>query len=251
MIHREDRGGVAILRMQHGKANAVDIDLFDDLNRALDEVESSTAEALVLTGTGSIFSAGVNLFKVLEEGAPYLERFLPLLSTSVRRLFTLSMPAVAAVNGHAIAGGCILAAACDRRVMARGRGKIGVSELRVGVPFPADALETLRFLLPDRTVQKLVYSGRTLDADAAHAIGLVEDVATADEVLDRAVDAALDLSSLSGDAFAVTKQHIRSATVERMQHQAAELDPLVLEIWSRPDTLEGIRSFLEQTVGKK
>ena len=148
MIHREDRDTVTVLRMEHGKANAVDTDLFTDIGAALDAIEDSSARALVLTGTGSMFSAGVDLFRVLDGGAPYLAEFLPLLSATVRRLFTFPRPIVAAVNGHAIAGGCVLAAACDRRVMNRDKGKIGVTELMVGVPFPADALETLRFLLP-------------------------------------------------------------------------------------------------------
>ncbi len=251
MIHRQDRDSVTVLRMEHGKANAVDTNLFTDLIRALDDFENKPTKALVLTGTGSIFSAGVNLFKVLEGGKAYLEEFLPLLSGSMRRLFTLPVPLVAAVNGHAIAGGCILAAACDRRVMNQSKGKIGVTELLVGVPFPVDALETLRFLLPDRTVQSLVYSGRTLDAAEALQIGLVEETAEPDEVLDRAVLAAGRLGSLDGDAFALTKRHIRAGTLERMLATSAEIDPEVLAIWSRPKTLDGIRTFLAQTVGKK
>jgi len=251
LIHRQDRDSVTVLRMEHGKANAVDTDLFTDLNHALDDFENQPTQALVLTGTGSIFSAGVNLFKVLEGGKSYLEEFLPLLSGSVRRLFTLPVPVVAAVNGHAIAGGCILAAACDSRVMSQSKGKIGVTELLVGVPFPVDALETLRFLLPDRTVQRLVYSGRPLSPDEALEIGLVEEVAEPDEVLDRAVLAAGRMGSLDGDAFALTKRHIRATTLERMRATSSDIDPEVLEIWSRPKTMEGIRTFLEQTVGKK
>ena len=82
MIHREDRDIITILRMEHGKANAVDTDLFADIDTALAAAEAS--KALVLTGTGSIFSAGVDLFRVLEEGAPYLEKFLPALSNRSR-----------------------------------------------------------------------------------------------------------------------------------------------------------------------
>ena len=165
MIHREDSNGVAVLTMEHGKANAVDEVLFTDLNRALDDVEASSARAVVLTGTGSMFSAGVNLFRVLEGGVPYLEAFMPLLSASIRRLFNHPLPMVAAVNGHALAGGCILAAACDRRVMNFEQGKIGVTELAVGVPFPAAALEAVRFLLPERHLQSLASSASRTRAE--------------------------------------------------------------------------------------
>ena len=251
MIHREDRDSVAVLRMEHGKANAVDTDLFADLGRALDDVEASPARSLVLTGSGSMFSAGVNLFKVLEGGVPYLEEFLPALSSAVRRLFTFPLPIVAAVNGHAIAGGCILAAACDRRIMNREHGKIGVTELLVGVPFPVDALEVLRFLLPERHVQSLVYSGRPLSAEEALEIGLVEEAASGEAVLDRACEVAKKMGRLAGDAFATTKRQLRRPALERMQTLSPEIDPQVLAIWSRPETLEGIRAFLDQTVGKK
>ncbi len=251
MIHLDHRDSVTVLRIEHGKANAVDTDLFEDLNRALDEAEASSSGALVLTGTGSMFSAGVNLFKVADGGAEYLETFLPLLSSSVRRLFRFHRPVIAAVNGHAIAGGCILAAACDRRVMNQDKGKIGVTELMVGVPFPVDALEILRFQLPDRTVQDLVYSGRTLDAATALEIGLVEEVAPGDEVVEQACKLARKLSSIPGDAFATTKRQIRQPTIELMERTSPEVDPKVLEIWSRPETLASIRDFLARTIGKK
>lgn len=251
MIHHESRDEIAVLRMEHGKANAVDVDLFRDLGQALDAVEDSSARALVLTGTGGMFSAGVNLFAVLEGKAAYLESFLPMLSSVVRRLFTHWLPIVAAVNGHAIAGGAILAAACDRRVMSRDGGKIGVTELMVGVPFPVDALETLRFLVPDRVVQSLVYSGRTVGAEEALAVGLVDEAVAGDEVLDRACDVARRMAAIPGDAFALTKRHIRQSALERMRALAPEIDRQVFAVWSAPETLASIQAFVDQNVGKK
>ncbi len=251
MIHREDTGAVAVLRMEHGKANAVDTELLAAVLGELDAVEESGASALVLTGTGSMFSAGVDLFRLIEGGEPYLAEFLPLLSATIRRLFTFPRPIVAAVNGHAIAGGCILAAACDRRIMNREKGRIGVTELLVGVPFPAYALEALRFLLPARRLQDLVYSGRTVGAAEALEIGLVDDTAAPGELLETACQAAAGMGSLSAAAFAISKQQIRQPALERMERLAAETDGQMLEVWSRPETLAGIRAFLEQTVGKK
>ena len=124
--------------------------------------------------TGSIFSAGVDLFRVLEEGAPYLAEFLPALSSTVRRLFTYPQPMVAAVNGHAIAGGCILAAACDRRIMADCDGRVGMPELLVGVPFPPEPLEIVRAAVPVRWFSEVMMSGALYQRDAAVEHGLVE-----------------------------------------------------------------------------
>jgi enoyl-CoA hydratase len=253
MIHREDHDGVAVLRMEHGAVNAVDTELFDDLGQSLDEVEADdNVRAVVLTGTGASFSAGVNLFRVLQGGEEYLRELLPKLSASVRRFFTLPLPVVAAVNGHAIAGGAVLAVACDRRVMAEGKGRFGFTELLVGVPFPVAALEALRHLLPAHRVQDLVLTGRTVLPQEAHALGLVEELAAGEATLDRAIAAAAQLGRIPRDSFVLTKRHLRREALARMeQSYADEVDAQALEIWLRPEIHEVIRRFLEAAVGKK
>lgn len=252
MIEREDRDHVAILRMQHGKANAIDPDLFADLDTRLDELEAEeNPRAVVLTGTGSMFSAGVDLFKVVEGGAPYLELLLGKLGTTVERLFSWPHPVVVAVNGHAIAGGCVLAAAGDHRVMTSSeRTRIGVSELMVGVPFPTAAFEVMRYRVPLH-VEELVFSGRLLDAREAHDRRLVEELVDPEAVLDRACEVAAAYGAIPAATFAMTKAHLRRPTVERIAQIAPELDPQVLRQWSKPESLAGIRRFLEATVGKK
>src|SRR5262245_17682571 len=147
MIERSQHEGILTLRLAHGKASALDVELLDALLHELDGV-AEDVHALILTGTGSIFSAGVDLFRLTEEGADYVRRFLPLLSRFLRTLFSFPRPVVAAVNGHAIAGGCVIALACDARLMAEGDATIGLPELLVGVPFPTAAREIVRFAVP-------------------------------------------------------------------------------------------------------
>src|SRR5437764_8628045 len=125
MIERSESEGIVTLRLAHGKASAMDIELCDALRREL--AASRDARAVILTGSGSIFSAGVDLFRMLKDGAGYVERFWPALSGVLEELFLFPRPAIAAANGHAIAGGCLLVAACDHRLMSG--GKIGVPEL--------------------------------------------------------------------------------------------------------------------------
>src|SRR5262245_23776931 len=140
MIEREERGAVTILRMVRGKGNALNLELVAALLDALDGLESSAARAGVLTGQGGIFGAGVDLPALAEGGPGYVRQFLPLLGRLFERLATFPMPMVAAVNGHAIAGGAILMAACDQRLLAKGSARVGLTEVRVGVVFPAWAL---------------------------------------------------------------------------------------------------------------
>ena len=250
MIRREDVDRVAVLTMEHGKANAIDTDLFDALDDHLDALETSDVAALILTGSGSAFSAGVDLFKVLDGGAEYLKTFLPALSKGVKRLFSFPKPVVAAINGHAVAGGCVLAAACDYRVMAAGRGKIGVTELRVGVPFPVAAMEVLRFLLPSNALQRLVYDGSLCGPDDALRLGWVDEVVAAESLRDRALAVAGRWVEIPDAAFAITKRQLRGEVAVRMD-EAGSLDEEIRKVWEDPRTLAGIRAFMEATVGKK
>jgi enoyl-CoA hydratase len=111
MFSREDAGGIAVVRMAYGKVSALDTAFCDAMSDELAALGESESRAVVITGTGSAFSAGVDLFKVLDGGAAYLDRFLPAMARFFETVLTLPKPVVAAINGHAIAGGCIVAAA--------------------------------------------------------------------------------------------------------------------------------------------
>src|SRR5262249_18621503 len=144
MLEISHHADIAVLKIAHGKANALDIELCRHITHRLEELGTSSVEAVVLTGQGGIFSAGVDLLRALDADAAYLRGFLPTRGKLSDVTFFYPKPVVAAINGHAIAGGCVLACAADQRLMARGPGRIGVTELLVGLPFPAIALEIMR-----------------------------------------------------------------------------------------------------------
>src|SRR5581483_10243615 len=148
MIEFEDRGVVTILRMARGKGNALNVEMLEALITALDRAKRSAARAVIITGQGNIFGAGVDLPALVEGGPAYVRRLVPLLQRGFERVATCPKPLVAAVNGHAIAGGAIIMLACDQRLLARGTAQIGLTEVRVGVVFPAWALEIARFATP-------------------------------------------------------------------------------------------------------
>ncbi len=260
MIHRESQGPITVLRMDHGKANAMDVELLDALSEALHETDAAGAEAVVLTGTGRIFSAGVDLFRVLDGGAEYLGRFLPALSRALKDLFTFPRPVVAALNGHAIAGGCILACACDHRLMARpadgadiaggSGGRIGVPELRVGVPFPAAALEILRFAIPRQHLQEVAYVGRTFSPDDAFARGLVDELVAPEDLAARAVEVAESLAAIPSATFQLSKRQLRRPTLDRLPALEEELDEKVYALWAEPAIHDHIREYLDRTLKK-
>jgi enoyl-CoA hydratase len=249
MIERSQHEGILTLRLAHGKASALDVELLDALVRELEGV-APDVRALVLTGTGSIFCAGVDLFRLTQEGTDYLQRFLPLLSRLLRTLFTFPRPVIAAANGHAIAGGCILVLACDVRLMAEGSGRMGVPELLVGVPFPAAALEVVRFVVPPDRVQSLLYTGRTLPPREALAAGFVDEVVAPENLLARAGEIAGQLAQIPPKAYRLTKQALRAPALERMERGAELLDPEALEVWAAAETREHVREYLRRTVRK-
>jgi len=150
--------------------------LLGDLSDAIRRARESGARAAVLTGSGSIFSAGVDLFRVMAGAEPYASQFIPALTATFLELFEYPLPLVAAVNGHAIAGGCILACSCDYRLMAEGKGTIGVPELLVGVEFPTVALEIMRHSVPANELHALIYTGQLCVAGQAHDRGLIDEV---------------------------------------------------------------------------
>ena len=246
MIHRERRGDTSLLRLEHGKANALDVELCTTLHDAIDEAAADpSTRALVLSGTGTIFSAGVDLFRLLDGGSAYIDAFVPTMIRTFLRLFTLPQPAVAAINGHAIAGGCVLAAACDYRIMADGTGRIGVPELQVGVPFPLEAIEILRFATSTAHLQELVYRGKTYAPDAAYDLGLIDEVTDADGLLDNAFEVAARLSSEPAARFRITKRQLRHPTLDRIERHAADTAAEVISEWKDPETQGAIRAYIE------
>lgn len=250
MTTLERRGPVAILRMAHGKASALDLEFCDALTARLDECRRSASAALVLTGTGTIFSAGVDLLRIVDGGAAYVRAFLPAVSRTFESLFMFPKPVVAAVNGHAIAGGCVMACASDARLMATGPGRIGIPELLVGVAFPIVPLEIMRFAAAPQRLQSLAYRGVTLPADEAIAHGLVDEAVEGERLLDAAVDLAGRFAALPPAAFAATKTQLRAPTVQRIR-EGWQYDAAVTKIWESAETLAAIRAYIERTFKKR
>ena len=250
MITHEHRNGIALLRLSHGKANALDLELANALNTTIANLEQDGAtRALVVTGDGPMFSAGVDLFRLLDGGAEYVDAFVPALVAAFARLFAYPKPAVAAINGHAIAGGCVLAAACDYRLMANGDGSIGVPELRVGVPFPLVAIEILRFATSTAHLQELVYRGKTYRPDEAYERGLVDEIVDPTALLDQALQVADRLASEPAARFRITKRQLRRPTLERIERLAGETDAAVVAEWKNDATLDAIRRYVAAMKG--
>lgn len=252
MLAVKTEDGVTTLRLEHGKANALDVELVAALDGALKKAETDAAtKAVVLTGTGTIFCAGVDLFRVVQEGRAYAERFLKPLSAMFLRLFAFPKPVVAAVNGHAIAGGCVMTCAADYRLMVDGKATIGVPELKVGVPFPLVAIEILRFATAPGRLQELLFIGKTYAAKDAVQHGLVDEIVPATKLEQRALEVATRLIQEPVARFRITKQQLRGPSLDAIARRSAETDGAMIRAWEDPKTIEAIGRYLKDAVGKR
>ncbi|HET7434308.1 MAG TPA: enoyl-CoA hydratase/isomerase family protein [Thermoanaerobaculia bacterium] len=250
MIEVSSSNGITTLRLAHGKASALDLELVEALELAIGEVAQSDARAVVITGTGAIFSAGVDLFRLTHEGRPYIERFLPALSRMALALFTLPKPLITSINGHAIAGGGIIGMMGDMRLMAYGNGRMGVPELLVGVAFPPAIVEIIRHCA-GTSAQHLMFTGRTYLADDAQRYGMIDLPVPAEELAQRTAEVAEQLASLPPRAFALLKRQLREEAVHRAKRYMHEFESDVAELWWDPATIDAVRVYLAKTVKRQ
>ncbi len=250
MFAVEDKNGIALLRMQYGPANAMDVDFCTALTRKIQTLEKSSSRAIVLTGQNRIFCAGVDLPQLLAGGRDYVQRFLPALDVLLETLFFCSKPVIAAVNGHAIAGGCLLTCCADQRLMVDGKAQIGVAELRVGVPFPAVALEIMRARTSPDSFAEVILKAATYSAQKAKARGLIDEIVEQEQLLTEAIAAAEALASVRSAVFAFSKQQIRQPVREAIDSRSKLQEEELFALWESEETHAAVSGFVERTFKK-
>lgn len=237
MTNPEVTDGVTIVRFDQPPVNALDLNLLDVIIASMQKVEGP----VVITGAGRCFSAGVDLRALVDGGAEYAERFVTALSEAFLAVFDHPAPVVAAINGHAIAGGCVLAMCADVRLMSA--GTIGLTELSVGVPFPVAALEICRFAM-GTSATRAALRAKTIDANTALAHGWIDEVVPNDGLISRAIATAHELGEYSPSAYAATKRQLHQPA--RIAIDAgAEMDAKVRASWINEETRDRIAAFVE------
>ena len=239
--HKTESVTVQVVTVSSGRVNALDVAVLHEFTGAVRELQYSGAGALVVTGAGKVFSAGVDLDQVLQGGSDYTDRLVQALSDAFDVLFSYPGPTVAAINGAAIAGGCVLACACDRRLITPD-AKIGASEVRVGVPFPVAALEVMRYAC-GRHAEEVLLGGGVYRGDDAVSSGLAHRV-VADDLREAALAEAADLGGISAEAYAHTKSQLRAPTVARIR-AGGEIDREVSRLWNADQTRQRLADSME------
>jgi len=211
----------------------------------VERLRDAAGAPVLLTGNGDAFSAGLNLKEVASLDADGMLAFLRVLEECMSALFLYPGPTVAAVNGHAIAGGCVLALCCDHRVMTtNSRAKIGLNETALGIRFPPRTLATVRYRLAPQHADRVLLGADLFDAKTALALGLVDEVS--DEVGAAARARLALLAAHPAAAYAETKADLRGATAADLC--ADEVHDLRLRaasaMWSGPAVKEKLLRVL-------
>lgn len=218
LVHVERRGNLAIVRFDRPPANALEREAVVQIGAAFAEIETdASAGAIVFTGTGSFFSAGVDLKAVPAYGPPEQRAMVDELNRMIGRVYGYPLPVVGAINGHAIAGGMVCALLCDHRVGARGRFQIGLTEARVAIPFPMAAMEVVRAELPPAQARRFVLRARNTDPEGALAAGALDELCDPEALLPRALDVARELAALPRAAYGRIKRQLRGPALARIE----------------------------------
>ncbi len=219
----EREGAVALLRMENGKANAMSPTLLERLEGLLGQL--GDARAAVITGQGTAFSAGLDLPTLTDMNRSAMRAFIRRFEVVMMRVFELPIPLIAAMNGHAVAGGCVLALQADIRIAADRDAKIGLNETQIGIGLPAAVVETLRWQVPGSSLAPIALEGRLWSPREALQLGLVHEVVPEAELLPRAMQRAAALAALPQAGLRMVKESLRksvAATARAGQEAQAE-----------------------------
>lgn len=247
LVRVERRREVAILTLDRPRANAFTPELVEELARAV--AGSADAGAVVLASSvPGLFSAGWDLPHLIGQDRKAFEEFVLGYCELIRQIFAFPLPVVAALPGHAIAGGLIFAAAADERIAAQGRGEVGLSEVLLGVPVPACLLEIFRHAIGSRATERLAATGENLSFEQALAAGLIDRLVPAESLLAEAVARAGLLAGRPREAHAAIKLRSRAGAMARFD-QARAGDPFA-DFWFSADAQSRIAALVSKLTKK-
>lgn len=232
MIEVRHHEGTAIVELARGRGNALDVAFLDEIREAFVALREEPPRGVVLTARGGIFCAGLDLMGLLDADREHLVALLATLAATLREVFTFPRPVIAAMNGHAVAGGALLSLACDRRVMLLGEGKWGLTEAQLGLVVPASMIELCRYSLSRPVLERLVYGGQAYPAFKAREMGILDDLVEEAVLLPRALEMVEAWTPVPA-AFADIKARLKGPTVAAMDRVVAE-DARFLDQWSSP-----------------
>ena len=236
--------GIATVKLDRGKVNALNEPLIEQLHGCFADIETNRdVRAVILTGQGKFFSFGFDIPEFLsypkESFTGYLAKFTGLYTS----MFLFSKPVVAALNGHTIAGGCMIALACDTRVMVSEKAKISLNEINFGSSVFAGSVEMLKFCVGRKNAETILYSGAMYSAEEALRLGLIDRISSPEELMDDAGKAARELAGKDLAAFKSLKGLLRRPVAEEMVNREKDSIREFVDIWYSEKTRRNLEEI--------
>ncbi len=238
---------IATLRLEGGKANAMSSALLDTIERTIDDFERGSASAAVLTGYERFFSAGLALPSLIDLDRPAMRAFIERFARSMMRVYACEKPIIAAINGHAIAGGCVLALMCDRRIIVDDPAvRIGLNEAQLGIGLPAVVIEPLRAQVPATSLVPIALEGKLFAPADAVAIGLAHAMVPVGDLMTLATAQASVLAANPSVAVGQIKRALRSPVIDAIARTSAVETERWLDSWFAPEARTRLRAAVDK-----
>ncbi len=251
MIQTLEHGNIRELRLNRPPVNALSPELIAALLQAVKTGPRDGKQALVLSGSSGIFSAGLDIPALLKLDPPSMENVWRDFYALLGALASSPIPIAAAITGHAPAGGTVLALFCDWRIAPEGGWKVGPSEVQVGLPLPPVILSALRRLVGARHAERLAVSGLLVSPREAAVVGLVDEVVPAEQVIAHALTLCQDLLQLPRAAMELTRSQARADLVGEFARDVDQELAQVSSWWWSKETQTGLHRMVEQLEAKK
>ena len=251
-VHIQFENDYAIVQINRPKANALNIALVHELIQAFDTVASSSSvRGAIITGQGTVFSAGIDVREMLRYSEDQVDQFWESFANLIRDLSSFPKPLVAAINGHSPAGGCVLALTCDYRIMAEGDFRIGLNEVPVGIVVPPPIVALASYTLGPTKAARAFLNGTLFLPDEARDFGMIDETSPPDLVLSRAEKRLRAFLALPENAWRKTKATLRKPLLDRMNVPFAEGYGETISSWWSKECRDALNRMVEAMAKKK
>lgn len=252
----DEREGVVVVKMSSNRLNIMNDTFFVDLNNAFDMIESDHKDKpVVLTSVGNVFSAGVDLkhcLPIFESGdKKKIQVWFDQFRDSILRVFTFDQPLIAAINGHAIAGGLILALCCDIRFAINTSAKFGLNEITIGFPLPRVFAEIIKHAIGARRAEEMLFRGNLYNVDEALKLGIFHNVTIQSNLMDMALSYASEFNGSNIHSYSIAKKAMRDEVLDRICGLSKVTDKQIVDSLASNETVSSLRNVLEGLKSQK
>lgn len=250
VLKKED---YTIVQMNRGKVNAINYDMVQELRQVFRDIENdSTVKGVILTGQPHYFSAGLDLIELFQYDKRQIKDFFRVFGALFIELMHITKPVISAITGHSPAGGCVLAVACDNRIMADGEQYIiGLNEVAVNIQISQNLIETYAFWIGEGLANRYIMEGKLLNAEEALSAGLVDELVPLEEVLPRAEAKMQHYLQADQEILTNTKRKLRKNVLGRLDLDAENSLKEAATLWWKPEIRTKMEAYVKSFTDKK